>query len=55
MRFRRCDANKTYRFPKTPEADESDSDDEDNFVLVSNKELVYNLHSQNRQKTELNQ
>jgi hypothetical protein len=25
LRFRRCEANKTYKFPKTAEANESDS------------------------------
>lgn len=52
LRFRRCEANKTYKFPKKPEADDSDTEEEDMQELVSNKELVYSLHSQNRLRAD---
>jgi hypothetical protein len=30
LRFRRCEPNKTYKFPKTTDSDESDQENEEN-------------------------
>jgi hypothetical protein len=52
LRFRKCEANKAYKFPKTIDSDESDHEIDENRDLICDKELAYNLHTQNKYKSD---